>query len=144
MQILRGSLSCETLWEEFFRQKEQRETTRGQRDLESLASEGGRDGRKAGEANRGQKTQVFGNQEKCFVLNGRGGAGPVAKWLSSHTLLQAAKGFASSSPGRRHGTTAHRATLGQRPACHSWRDPPSHSWKYTTMYPRGFGRKKEK
>ena len=40
-----------------------------------------------------------------FALkNSLSGAGPVAKWLSSRTLLQAAQGFVGSNPGRRHGT----------------------------------------
>ena len=33
-----------------------------------------------------------------------GGAGPVAKWLSSHAPLQAAQRFVGSNPGRGHGT----------------------------------------
>ena len=46
------------------------------------------------------------------------GAGPMAKWLSSHALLQAAQCFAGSDPGRGHGT-AHQTTLRRRPTCHN-------------------------
>ena len=46
------------------------------------------------------------------------GAGPVAEWLSSRTLLEAAQRFTGSNPGRGHGT-AHQATLRQRPTCHN-------------------------
>ena len=46
------------------------------------------------------------------------GAGPVAEWLGSRALLQAAQCFVGSNPGRGHGT-AHRTTLGQRPTCHN-------------------------
>ena len=46
------------------------------------------------------------------------GAGPVAKWLSSRTPLQAAQGFVGSNPGRGQGT-AHRAMLGRCPTCHN-------------------------
>ena len=45
-------------------------------------------------------------------------AGPVAEWLSSRALLQAAQCFVSSNPGRGHGT-AHQITLRQRPTCHN-------------------------
>ena len=48
----------------------------------------------------------------------QGGAGPVAEWLSSRSLLQVAQCFIGSNPGRRHGT-AHQATLRQRPTCHN-------------------------
>ena len=34
----------------------------------------------------------------------KSGAGPVAEWLSSRALLQAAQCFVGSSPGRGHGT----------------------------------------
>ena len=46
------------------------------------------------------------------------GAGPVAEWLSSHALLQAAQCFVGSNPGRGHGT-AHQTALRQRPTCHN-------------------------
>ena len=68
------------------------------------------------------------------------GAGPVAEWLSSRVPLQAAQCFVGSNPGRGHGT-AHRATLGQRPTCHGWRDPQRRVYGYV---PGGFGEKKEK
>ena len=56
----------------------------------------------------------------CAVLkiNELQGAGPVAEWLSSCALLQAAQCFVGSNPGRGHGT-AHRTTLRQRPTCHN-------------------------
>ena len=50
--------------------------------------------------------------------NTRYGASPVAEWLGSPALLQAAQGFVSSDPGHGHGT-AHRATLRRRPTCHN-------------------------
>ena len=46
------------------------------------------------------------------------GAGPVAEWLSSHALLQAAQCFVGSNPGCGH-DTARQATLRQRPTCHN-------------------------
>ena len=46
------------------------------------------------------------------------GAGPVAEWLSSRALLQAAQCFVGLNPGRGHGT-AHQTTLRQRPTCHN-------------------------
>ena len=46
------------------------------------------------------------------------GAGPVAEWLSSRALLQAAQCFFGSNPGRGHGT-AHQTTLRQHPTCHN-------------------------
>ena len=46
------------------------------------------------------------------------GAGPVAEWLSSPTLLQEAQCFVGLNPGRCHGT-AHQTTLRQRPTCHN-------------------------
>ena len=46
------------------------------------------------------------------------GAGPVAEWLSSRTLLRAAQCFVGSNPGRGHGT-AHQTMLRQRPTCHN-------------------------
>ena len=46
------------------------------------------------------------------------GAGPVAKWLSSRTPLQAAQCFIGSNPGCRH-ATAHQTTLRQCPTCHN-------------------------
>ena len=50
---------------------------------------------------------------------GRGqGAGPVAEWLGSHALLQAAQCFVGSNPGRGHGT-AYQATLKQHPTYHN-------------------------
>ena len=51
-----------------------------------------------------------------------------------------AQGFTGSDPGRGHGT-AHQAMLGQRPACHDWRDPQRGIYNYV---PGGFGEKKEK
>src|SRR3712207_8005984 len=39
---------------------------------------------------------------------------PVAEWLTSRALPQAAQCFVSSNPGRGHGT-AHQTTLRQRP-----------------------------
>ena len=45
------------------------------------------------------------------------GAGPVAEWLSSQALLQAAQCFVGSNPGSGHGT-AHQTTRRQRPTCH--------------------------
>ena len=68
------------------------------------------------------------------------GAGPVAKWLSSRALLQAAPRFVGSNPGRGHGT-AHQATLRQRPTCHNWNDPQLRIYIYV---PGGFGEKMEK
>ena len=50
------------------------------------------------------------------------GAGPVAEWLSSRALLQAAQCFICSNPGRGHGT-AHQTTLRQCPICHNGKDP---------------------
>ena len=49
---------------------------------------------------------------------GRTGAGPVAKWLSSHAPLQAAQCFVGSNPGRGH-DTAHQTMLRRRPTCHN-------------------------
>ena len=46
------------------------------------------------------------------------GAGPVAEWLSSRALLQAAQCFVGSNPGHGHGT-AHQATLRRPPTCHN-------------------------
>ena len=46
------------------------------------------------------------------------GVGPVAEWLSSHALLQAAQCFVGSNPGHGHSTT-HQTTLRQRPTCHN-------------------------
>ena len=46
------------------------------------------------------------------------GAGPVAEWLSSRALLQAAQCFVGSDPGHGHGT-AHRTALRRRPTRHS-------------------------
>ena len=46
------------------------------------------------------------------------GAGPMAEWLSSHSLLQAAQCFVGSNPGHGHGT-AHQTTLRQCPTCHN-------------------------
>ena len=46
------------------------------------------------------------------------GAGPVAEWLSSRTLLQAAHCFISLNPVHGHGT-AHQTMLRQRPTCHN-------------------------
>ena len=51
-------------------------------------------------------------------LRKRAGAGPMAEWLSSRALLQAAQCFVGSNPGRRHGT-AHQTTLRQCPTCHN-------------------------
>ena len=45
------------------------------------------------------------------------GPGPVAEWLGLRAPLQAAQCFVGLGPGRGH-VTAHRAMLGQRPACH--------------------------
>ena len=49
---------------------------------------------------------------------GKDGAGPMAEWLSSRALLQAAQCFVGSNPGRGHGT-AQQTMLRQRPTCHS-------------------------
>ena len=46
------------------------------------------------------------------------GVGPVAEWLSSSALLQAAQCFVGLNPGRGHGT-AHQTTLRRRPTCHN-------------------------
>ena len=46
------------------------------------------------------------------------GAGPVAECLSSRALLQAARCFVGSDPGRGHGT-AHQTMLRQRPTGHN-------------------------
>ena len=46
------------------------------------------------------------------------GGGPVAEWLSSRALLQAAQCFIGSNPGRGHGT-AHQTKLRQHPTCHN-------------------------
>ena len=43
---------------------------------------------------------------------------PVAEWLSSRALLQAAQCFVSSNPGHGHGT-AQQATLRRCPTCHN-------------------------
>ena len=48
----------------------------------------------------------------------KSGAGPMAEWLSSCALLQAAQCFVGSNPGRGHGT-AHRSMLRQRPTYHN-------------------------
>ena len=58
--------------------------------------------------------------DKCpsMAKQEKGGAGPVAEWLSSRALLQAAQCFVGSNPGRGHGT-AHQTTLRQRPTCHN-------------------------
>ena len=53
-----------------------------------------------------------------WLINIDGGAGPVAEWLGSCALLQAAQCFVGSSPGRGHGT-AHQTMLRQHPTCHS-------------------------
>ena len=52
------------------------------------------------------------------VLEKTWGAGPMAEWLSSRTLLQVAQCFVSLNPERGHGT-AHQATLRWRPTCHN-------------------------
>ena len=46
------------------------------------------------------------------------GAGPVAEWLSSRALLQAAQCFVGSNPGRGHGA-ARQTTLRRRPTYHN-------------------------
>ena len=57
-------------------------------------------------------------KQKSSSRRERGGAGPVAEWLSSRAPLQAAQCFVGSNPGRGHGT-AHQATLRQRPTYHN-------------------------
>ena len=68
------------------------------------------------------------------------GAGPVAEWLSSCALLQAAQCFVGLNPGHGHGT-AHQTTLRRHPTCHKWKDPQQRIYNYV---PGGFGEKKEK
>ena len=51
-------------------------------------------------------------------INQQGAAGPMAKWLSWRTPLQAGQCFIGSNPRRGHGT-AHQTMLRQRPTCHN-------------------------
>ena len=60
----------------------------------------------------------FNRTQECFKSNLIIGAGPVAEWLSSRALLQAAQCFVGSNPGPGHGT-AHQTTLRQHPTCHN-------------------------
>ena len=75
------------------------------------------------------------HMEKASLKHTIEGAGPVAKWLSSRALLQAAQCFVGSNPGCGHGTT-HHTTLRQRPTYHNE--------EYTAMYRGALGRKRKK
>ena len=68
------------------------------------------------------------------------GADPVAEWLSSCALLQAAQCFVGLSPGRGRGTV-RQTTLGRHPTCHTRR---THNKEYTTMYRVALGEKGKK
>ena len=59
-------------------------------------------------------TTTKGKIEKKILKEGERGAGCVARWLSSPTLLCVAQGFTGSDPGCGH-ATAHQAMLKQRP-----------------------------
>ena len=61
----------------------------------------------------------------------------MAKWLSSHTLLQ---GFAGLDPGCGHGT-AHGAMLRRHPTQHNQKDV---QLEYTTIYWGTLGRRGKK
>ena len=64
----------------------------------------------------------------------------MAEWLDSRAPAQC---FVGSSPGRRC-DTARWATLGQRPTCHSWRDPRQGIYNYVPCNRGALGRKKKK
>ena len=63
------------------------------------------------------RIEIFYHSTTLKILYKKG-SGPVAEWLSSHALLQAAQCFVGSNPGCGHGT-AHQTTLRQRPTCHN-------------------------
>ena len=57
-------------------------------------------------------------EQESLTFKGIIGAGPVAKWLSSHALLRWPRIFTSSDPGRGHGAT-HQAMLRRFPTQHN-------------------------
>ena len=67
------------------------------------------------------------------------GPSPMAKWFSSHALLQRPRVFDCSDPGRGHGS-AHQAMLR---GCPTWHNLKGRQLEYTTMDWGAWGEEEE-